>query len=95
LREPTQGTESVAEQKPSREELLARIRTTLADLLDNKDLQLSESTVADDVDDWDSINHVRLLIELERELGFRFGADEASGLKNVGELIDVIQAKLS
>lgn len=85
----------MAEQKPSREDLLAKIRTTLADLLDNNDLQLSELTVADDVDDWDSINHVRLLIELERELGFRFSADEAGGLKNVGELIDLIQAKLS
>ena len=82
-------------EKPSREDLLARIRTTLADLLDNNDLQLSESTVADEVDDWDSINHVRLLIDLERQLGFRFRADEAGGLKNVGELIDLIQAKLS
>ena len=36
-----------------------------------------------------------LLIELERELGFRFRADEASGLKNVGELIDVIETKLT
>ena len=85
----------MAEQKPSREELLARIRTALADLVDNNDLQLSESTVAEDVDDWDSINHVRLLIELERELGFRFRADEAGGLKNVGELIDLIETKLS
>ena len=85
----------MAGQKPSREDLLAKIRTTLADLLDNKELQLSESTVADDVDDWDSINHVRLLIELERQLGFRFRADEAGGLKNVGELIDLVQAKLS
>ena len=85
----------MAEQKPSREELLAKIRTTLADLLDNNDLQLSESSVADEVDDWDSINHVRLLIDLERQLGFRFRADEAGGLKNVGELIDLIQAKLS
>ena len=85
----------MAGQKPSREDLLAKIRTTLADLLDNNELQLSESTVADDVDDWDSINHVRLLIELERQLGFRFRADEAGGLKNVGELIDLVQAKLS
>ena len=85
----------MAEQKPSREDLLAKIRTTLADLLDHNDLQLSESTVAEDVDDWDSINHVRLLIALERELGFRFRADEAGGLKNVGELIDVIETKLS
>ena len=85
----------MAEQKPSREELLAKIRATLADLLDNKDLQISESTAADEVDDWDSINHVRLLIELERQLGFRFRADEAGGLKNVGELIDLVQAKLS
>jgi acyl carrier protein len=83
----------VADNK-SRTEILATIRDVLAEVVEDDSLQLTEQSSADDVADWDSINHVKLLIGLESELGFRFSSDEVSGLKNVGELVDVIQAKL-
>jgi acyl carrier protein len=83
----------VADNK-SRTEILATIRDVLAEVVEDDSLQLTEQSSADDVADWDSINHVKLLIGLESELGFRFSTDEVSGLKNVGELIDVVQAKL-
>ena len=78
----------------SRSEILTTIRDVLADVVDDPSLQISESTTADDVPEWDSINHVKLLIGLESDLGFRFETQEVSGLKNVGELIDVVQKKL-
>ena len=78
----------------TRDELLTKIRDILAEVIDNDSLQLSEKTTADDVVDWDSINHVKLLIGLESDLGFRFDTDEVGGPKNVGELIDLIQKKL-
>ncbi|HEX4098860.1 MAG TPA: acyl carrier protein, partial [Caulobacteraceae bacterium] len=55
---------------------------------------LTDSTVAADLADWDSINHVRLLISLEQELGFRFTNEEAEGLSNFGDLFDLVQGKL-
>jgi len=78
----------------TRVEILGKIRDVLSDVVDDPSLQLSEATIADDVPDWDSINHVKLLIGLESDLGFRFETQEVSGLKNVGELIDVVQRKL-
>ena len=78
----------------SRSEILTTIRDVLADVVDDPSLQISESTTADDVPEWDSINHVKLLIGLESDLGFRFETQEVSGLKKVGELIDVLQKKL-
>jgi acyl carrier protein len=66
----------------------------LADVIDDPSLQITEATTAEDVPDWDSINHVRLLIGLESDLGFRFETQEVSGLKNVGELVEVVQRKL-
>jgi acyl carrier protein len=81
--------------EPTRKQLLATIRNILADVLDNDSLQLSESTTADEVADWDSINQVKLLIGLENELNFRFSSAEVEGLKNVGALIDLVQRKLS
>ena len=84
----------MASERKSRSEILTTIRDVLADVVDDPALQISESTTADDVSEWDSINHVKLLIGLESELGFRFETQEVSGLKNVGELIDVVQRKL-
>ena len=78
----------------TRDAILVKIRDTLADVLDQDALQLSETTTADDVTDWDSINHVKLLIALESEFGIRFETDEVGGLGNVGELVGVIQRKL-
>ena len=84
----------MAPDKMTRVEILGKIRDVLSDVVDDPSLQLSEATIADDVPDWDSINHVKLLIGLESDLGFRFETQEVSGLKNVGELIDVVQRKL-
>jgi len=78
----------------TRAELLGTIRDVLADVLDNDSLQLTESSTADQVEDWDSINQVKLLIGLEKELGIRFASSEVEGLKNVGALIDVLEKKV-
>ncbi len=78
----------------SRTEILNKIRDVLADVVDDPSLQISETTTAEDVPDWDSINHVKLLIGIESDLGFRFETQEVSGLKNIGELIVVVQKKL-
>jgi acyl carrier protein len=89
-----QCKEIVVASKMTRTEILAKIRDVLADVVDDPSLQLSETTTADDVPEWDSINHVKLLIGLESDLGFRFETQEVSGLKNVGELADLVQRKL-
>lgn len=82
-------------ERPTRGEILAKIRDILAEVVDNDSLQITESTTADSVPDWDSINHVKLLIGLESELGFRFETEEVDGLHNVGELVDIVQKKLT
>jgi acyl carrier protein len=85
----------VTTQELTRTELLGKITGVLSEIIDNPSLSLSESTTADEVNDWDSINHVKLLIGLESDLGFRFETDEVSGLRKVGDLIDLIERKLS
>ncbi len=79
----------------TRDDLLKLIRDILADLTDQDDLVITEATVADDVTDWDSINHVRLLLGLESELGIHFETDQVSGADNVGALMDLILARLT
>lgn len=78
----------------TREQILEKIRGILSDVLGEDDLALTEKTVADEVENWDSVNHVKLLIGLEADLGIQFEAEEVSAAENVGQLIDVIQRKL-
>ena len=77
----------------SRAELLEMIRDILADIVDQESLRLTEATTADEVADWDSINHVKLILGLEQELGIRFDTEEIEDLSNVGQFIDLIQTK--
>jgi acyl carrier protein len=79
----------------SRKEILALIQNILADVLDNEALQLAENTTAEDVEHWDSINQVKLLIALENELNIRFAAPEVEGVKNVGALVDLVERTLA
>lgn len=77
-----------------RSEILTKITETLADIIDEPDLVLTEESIADEVEEWDSLNHVKLMIELENELGIRFETSEISSPENVGALIDLIQQKI-
>ena len=65
------------------------------DIFDDDTIVLRPDLSAADVDGWDSLAHVRLLLTIERKLGIKFNAVEAGKLKNVGELIELVDSKLS
>ena len=65
------------------------------DVLDDDSLVLNDSTCAADVDGWDSITHVLLVVAVEAKFGIRLSSGEIQRLKNVGELAALVEAKLS
>lgn len=79
----------------TRPEILAKVSALLGDVLDLEDVQLTEASTAEDFEEWDSVNHVRLLIRIEQELGFQFNADEVGMVDNVGELVSLIEKRLA
>ncbi len=78
----------------TREEILQVISKVFADTLDEDNIVLSESSKADDVEGWDSLTHVQLVVAVEKKFKIRFTAKEIQSWKNVGELIDSINSKL-
>jgi acyl carrier protein len=64
------------------------------DVFDDDDIILSPSMAAPDVHGWDSLAHIRLMLTIERKFKLRFSASEVANLKNVGELVGLIQSKL-
>ena len=77
-----------------RNEILKKITEIFADNLDLDNLSLSETTTADEVEGWESLTHVQLVVAVEKAFKIRFNAKEIQSWKNVGEMIDSIQAKL-
>jgi acyl carrier protein len=76
-----------------RDALRRKIRDTLAEIVD-QDVQITDATAAADVDWWDSLVHLKLLMALEEELGIEFEVADIKAPSNVGALIDLILAKL-
>lgn len=77
----------------TREDILKEISYVFADTLDEDNLTLAESSTADDVDGWDSLTHVQLVVAVEKRFKLRFSAKEIQSWKNVGEMIDSICSK--
>jgi acyl carrier protein len=73
--------------------VLAIIRDIMADVLDIDADDIGPATTAADVEEWDSLSHIRLMVAIERRFGITFENSEIAGLKNVGELVALIEAK--
>ena len=61
--------------------------------LGNDFIDLTDDTTADDVPVWDSMNHIFLVVEIERRFGIKFKTAEMENLRNVGELVQLIRSK--
>lgn len=76
-----------------KEDILAKVQEVFRETLDNDEIVLSETTSADDVEEWESLTHVMLVVAIEKEFSIRFGSSEIQSWKNIGELIETIEKK--
>ena len=70
-----------------------KLTTVFRDVFDENDLVLKPGMTADDVDGWDSLSHIRLVLAVSKAFGVKFSASEVGGLKNVGEFAALIRTK--
>lgn len=74
-------------------EIIKRLTPIFRNVLDDDDLIITPATKADDVDGWDSLAHIHLVVSIEKAFGMRFSAEEVSALENVGGLVALIIKK--
>lgn len=82
------------EQNMSREEIMEKVNEIFREVFDDEDLVITDSTNSDDIEDWDSLEHISLIISMEKEFNLKFDIKEVNKLENVGQMVDMIKDKL-
>ena len=74
----------------TREALYERLNAVFQDVFDDEDIMIDEWTTSEDIEDWDSLEHINLIEAVEQEFRMKFKMKEVSGMKNVGEMAEII-----
>ena len=77
-----------------RTEILKRLNEIFIDVLDLDECELSNETSANDIEEWDSLSHIQLIVAIEKALKIKFSSLEIMKWKNVGEMVDSIMEKM-
>lgn len=73
--------------------IFQKLNDIFIDVLDIEEVVLNEDTSADDIDEWDSLSHIQLIVAIEKAFGIKFTSKEIMSWKNVGEMVDCILSK--
>jgi acyl carrier protein len=76
------------------EQTLERVQQIFRDVFDNPELKISKESHSGTVENWDSLAHITLVSTIEQEFRIHFALGELQELKNVGEMIDLIEKKI-
>lgn len=74
----------------SREEVFEKVTEIFRDVFDDDDLVIGETTNSDDIEDWDSLEHIQLVVAMEKEFKVKFDIKTVNSLENVGQMVDLI-----
>ncbi|MCH5275683.1 MAG: acyl carrier protein [Lachnospiraceae bacterium] len=77
-----------------KKEILARVNEIFKEVFDDETLVITEETTAQDIEDWDSFEHINLIVAIEQNFKIKFVMEEVSGMKNVGEMINIIAGRI-
>lgn len=73
-----------------REEVYERLNKVFRDVFDDESIELHDETTSDDIEDWDSFEHINLVVAVEDEFSFKIPMGKVITMKNVGEMVDII-----
>lgn len=77
----------------NKQEIKEALVTIFANVFEEPSPQLEDSTTAADVKGWNSVSHIDMMCEVEDHFGLAFTTAEIAGLRNVGELIQLVEAR--
>ena len=73
-----------------KEEIYKALDEVFQEVFDDEEIHVKPETTADDIEDWDSLEHINLVVAVENKFGIKFNMNEVTSFKNVGEMVDII-----
>lgn len=77
-----------------RKDIYSKLNEIFIDVLDLDEVELTDDTSANDIEEWDSLSHIQLIVAVEKTFGIKFTSLEIMKWKNVGEMVDSILEKI-
>ena len=78
-----------------KEDVYERLNKVFQDVFDDDSITVNENTTSSDIEDWDSLEHINLVVAVEQEFGIKFTMSEVRSMKNVGEMVDIILSRVN
>lgn len=78
----------------TKEEIYQKLDEVFQDVFDDEEIHVTAETTANDIEDWDSLEHINLVVAVEAKFGVKFNMNEVVSFKNVGEMVDVLQQRV-
>ena len=79
----------------NKEEIKIKVQDIVQDVFQSPSLEINPEMTANDVDKWDSLTHLTMIAKVEETFGFRFKLKEMVKMKNVGDMLDIINEKIN
>ena len=74
-------------------EVIEKLEQVFRDIFDEEELTINNETTAEDIEDWDSLAHINLVVSIEKEFDVKFALGELQALRNVGDMVDLVIRK--
>lgn len=78
----------------TKEQVFERLSEVFRDVFDDESISVNASTTSNDIEDWDSLEHINLIAAVEQEFGVKFNMGQVVSMKNVGEMADIIISQI-
>ena len=78
-----------------REEIFSKLNEIFIDVLDLDEVELTDETSANDIEEWDSLSHIQLIVAIEKAFKIKFTSLEIMKWRNVGEMVNSMEEKLN
>lgn len=79
----------------TKKEIFENLDSVFQEVFDDESIHVTEKTTAEDIEEWDSFEHITLIIAVEQKFGIKFNMGAVTTMKNVGEMVDIIENELS